>query len=152
MVIRASSTSTAPGSNLLISCACDCIHVFIASFFLSSSSSSNEIYRWIKIGLWIWFIATKLFGWIFLPVCPWSSQESFTWHPATNHSISSSLPPSSRCIFMFCGAELISVNFWKALCYTVKWASKEVIREEVSGWWSVILCYSIFLLATYSNF
>lgn len=101
---------------------------------------SNEIYRRVKIGLWIWFITTKLFGWILLPPCPWSSQESFTWHPATSHSIS----PSLSLFLWFCGAELIPVNFWKALCYTVKWVSKQVTREEVSDWWDVIICYSIF--------
>lgn len=145
---------------------------FFAFFFFASYTffffSFNEIYRWVKIGLWIWFITTKLFGWISLPLCPWSSQESFTWHTAINHSISASLPPSLPpsqpstsaaipipiptpppppplwCFLWFCGTELISVNFWKALCYTVKWVSKEVIRDKVSGWWDVILFYSIF--------
>lgn len=45
--------------------------------------SPDEIYRWVKIGLWIWFITTGLFGWISVPPCPWASQESLPWHPAT---------------------------------------------------------------------
>lgn len=136
MVIIACLTNAAKRSNLLISsmlkASADawllCFHFF---FF-------SEIYRWVKIGLWIWFITTKLFGWIALPQCPWCSQESFTWHPATSYSLSPlrSLPPSV--VLWFCGAELISVNFWKALCYTAKWVSKEVIREEV--FW-LMSCY-----------
>lgn len=42
-----------------------------------------------------------------------SSQESFTWHPATSCSISP-IPPTTFCIFMFCAALLISGNFRKS--------------------------------------
>lgn len=124
------------------------MHPRLHCFFYPSLPPSNEIYRWVKIGLWIWFIVTNLFGWIFSAAVP--TALSGELHLASSHQPlrlcpRPSLAASTLCIFMFCGAELISVNFWKALCYTVKWVSEEVMRE-FSGWWSVMLRYSPFFL------
>lgn len=72
MVIRARSTNAAPRSNLAHFLPAWSLHGSLASSpFSLFFFFNNEIYRWVKIGLWIWFITTKLFGWISLPRCPW---------------------------------------------------------------------------------
>lgn len=97
----------------------------------------NEIYRTVKIGLWVWFITTKISDWIPLPPCPWSSQESFTWHPGTSHSISAFLS-----VFMVLWCRANSSQFLKS---TLLYYEMGLQRGHKGGSFCLTGCYYILL-------